>query len=270
VKACAHIVAEADPAGGTRLTTLAGQAPLLLRRTGPRSRRGSAVTVQLVGGAAGPIGGDRLHCRVRVGAGAGVRVESVAASVALPGTGGAQSRLDITVRIDADGSLVWSPQPLIAARGARHRTDSRIDLGAGARLSWREEIVLGRSGEAPGSVAARLRVRRAGRPLLDHDLALGPDHAGSLGPAVTGEHRAVGTVLVVDPAWEGVDGRDRMPGLAQDCVTWSAESGSSGSIAALPLTGPAVLLSAVAADGLVLSRLLDRALVPFRALRRDA
>ena len=151
MKAGARIVAEADPAGTTRLTTLAGQAPLLLRRTGPR---GPTATVQLVGGAAGPIGGDQLALSVEVGAGAAVRVESVAASVALPGTGGGQSRLDIRARIDAGGSLVWSPQPLIAARGARHRTDSRIDLGAGARLSWREEIVLGRSDEEPGSIAA--------------------------------------------------------------------------------------------------------------------
>jgi urease accessory protein len=175
--------------------------------------------------------------------------------------------LDIRARIDAGGSLVWTPQPLIAARGARHRTDSRIDLGAGARLVWREEIVLGRSGEAPGSIAARLRVRLAGRPLIDHDLALGPDHPGSLGPAVTGGHRAVGTVLIVDPAWDGVDGRDRMPGIAENCVAWSAESGS---IAAMPLTGPAILLSAAAADGLVLSRLLDRGFAPFQARRRDA
>jgi urease accessory protein len=267
VKARARIVAEADPAGATRLTTLAGEAPLLLRRTGPR---GPMATVQLVGGAAGPIGGDRLDYLVEVGAGAGVRVESVAASVALPGTDGGQSRLEIRARIDTGGSLAWSPQPLIAARGARHRTDSRIDLGADARLSWREEIVLGRSGEAPGSIAARLRVRRAGRPLLDHDVALGPDHPGSPGPAVTGGHRAVGTVLIVDPAWEGVDGRSRLPDIAEDCFAWSA---GSGSIAAMPLTGPAVLLSAVAADGLILSRLLDRALVRFQAfepLRRDA
>lgn len=264
MRAGAHIVAEAGPAGATRLTTLAGQAPLLVRRTGPR---GPTATVQLVGGAAGPIGGDRLSSVVEVGTGAAVRVESVAASVALPGAGGGQSRLDIRARIESGGSLVWSPQPLIAVRGARHRTDSRIDLEAGARLSWREEIVLGRSQEESGSIAARLRVRRAGRTLLDHDLALGPDQPGSGGPAVTGGHRAVGTVLIVDPGWEGVPAHERMPGVAEDCAAWSAESGS---IAAMPLTGPAVLLSAVAADGLILSRLLDRAAARFQDLRRDA
>lgn len=264
MKAGAHIIAEAGPAGTTRLTTLAGQAPLLVRRTGPR---GPTATVQLVGGAAGPIGGDRLSSVVEVGAGAGLRIESVAASVALPGAGGGQSRWDVRARIESGGSLVWSPQPLIAARGARHRTDSRIELDAGARLSWREEIVLGRSDEEPGSIGARLRVRRAGRHLLDHDLALGPDQPGSGGPAVTGGHRAVGTVLIVDPGWEGVPGHERMPEVAENCVAWSA---GSGSIAAMPLTGPAVVLSAVAADGLTLSRLLDRAVSSCRAMRRDA
>jgi urease accessory protein len=144
---------------------------------------------------------------------------------------------------------------LIAARGARHRAVTRIDLAPSARLVWREEIVLGRCGETPGSVATRLRVLRSGRPLLDHDLAVGPDHPGSLGPAVTGAHRALGGVLIVDPAWADTDGRDRITGVRP-------EDGDLGaaSIAALPLTGPAVLLAAVAEDGLALGRLLDRVL----------
>lgn len=248
MRAAARIVAEADGRGGTRLTELSGQAPLLVRRTGTR---GPTAVVHLVGGAAGPIGGDEVSCTVAVGAGAGLRVRSSAAAVALPGSLGGESRMDVAVRIAEGGSLDWRPEPLIAAHGARHRALARIDLAPSARLLWREEIILGRWGEAPGSVATRLRVLRSGHPLLDHDLALGPDHPGSSGPAVTDGHRAVGGVLIVDPAWEGVE--DRAPGAGQVCADFG-----SGSAAVLPLTGPAVLVAAVAEDGLALGRLLDR------------
>lgn len=264
MRACARIVAEADARGTSRLTTLAGQAPLLLRRTGPP---GATATVHLVGGAAGPIGGDRLDYVVDVGAGARVEVESSASSVVLPGPDGAESRLDIRARIRDGGSLLWRPQPQIAACAARHRTESRVEVAEDASLVWREEIVLGRSGETPGSIAARLRVRRGGRPLIDHQVALGPDHAGSLGPAVTGGHRAVGSVLIVDPAWDGVGGTERLAAVAEACADWSDGSGWA---AAMPLTGPAVLLSAAARDGMVLGRLLDRAYTAISGLSRNA
>ena len=58
VRAEARLVAEADGRGGTGLSTLYGEPPLLPRRT---SRHGGAVEVYLVGGAAGPLGGDDLR-----------------------------------------------------------------------------------------------------------------------------------------------------------------------------------------------------------------
>lgn len=270
MKACARLVAEAGPGGATRLTTLAGQAPLLLRRTGAgepiEAGPGRYVLppgqahVHLVGGAAGPLGGDELSYRLDLGPGARVRVGAVAASIALPGPPGLESGLDIRAVVGEGGELCWAPQPLIVARGARHRTHTLIDLAAGARLVWRDEIQLGRRDEDPGSVSTRLRVRRAGRPLFDHELALGPRYPGSLGPAVTGGHRASGMLLIVDPAWAGVAGPARLPLAALD-VGPSPSQGVAGSVAVMPLSGPAVLVSAVAADGLILRRLLDAAAV---------
>ena len=162
MRATARVVAEADGRGGTRLSTLAGQAPLLLRRTGARD--GAPASVHLVGGAAGPLGGDELACSVDVRAGAVLRMDSAAASVALPGPAGGESRLDVAARIDAGGVLHWAPQPLIAARGARHRATARVELAAAARLLWREEFVLGRFGEPadrspPGSGSCAAGVR---------------------------------------------------------------------------------------------------------------
>ena len=273
MKASARVVAEARRGGGTRLTALAGQAPLLLRQTDPAwehrhgpgaagladaagtarvAEEAGAALVHLVGGAAGPLGDDDLRYSVDVGPGARLRVRSIAASLALPGPRGRESSLEITARVEAGAALFWSPQPLIAARGARHRATARVDLAEDARLVWREETVLGRHGEEPGSIATRLRVKRAGRVLLDQTLAVGPAYPGSLGAAVTGADRAVGTIVIVDPAWAQVDPADRLDVAPRDSP--------QGAIAVLPLSGPAVVVSALAPDSLTLCRLLD--LVP--------
>jgi urease accessory protein len=109
---------------------------------------------------------------------------------------------------------------------------STVELAETARLVWREELVLGRSGEAPGRVRTGLRVRRAGRALLSQDLAAGPDADGWAGAAVFGGNRTVGSVLVVDPRWTPTppDARTVVDG------------------ALMPLTGPAMLATAVAPD----------------------
>ncbi len=245
------------------MIVLAGQAPLLLRQTDtheepsteahqrPSPSRPAAALVHLVGGAAGPLGGDELDYDVELGPGARVDVRSVAASIALPGLGETESTLDIAVRVADRASLSWSPEPLIVARGARHRTTARIELAASSRLLWREETVLGRHGEAPGSVTTRLRVRRNGKALLDHTLAAGPHYPGSLGAAVTSGDGAIGTILIVDPAWERVPPADRL--------TVATRDDRDGAVTVMPLPGPAVLVSALAPDGLSLRKLLDSA-----------
>ena len=251
MKASARLVAEARPDGTTRLTTLVGQAPLLLRQTRP-DEDSAAAQVHLVGGAAGPIGGDELRLSLHLGPGARLRVRSVAASIALPGPQPCESTLDISVRIEAGASLTWHPEPLIAAQGARHRTTVRVEMAEDARLTWHEQTLLGRHGEQPGSAATRLRVRRADRPLLDHTLAVGPDHPGSLGPAVTGNARANATILIVDPTWTRTPPADRR--------TLAPRDDAHGAIAVLPLEAPAVLISALAPDGLALASLLAQPL----------
>jgi urease accessory protein len=281
VRASARIVARRQPDGTTRLTTLAGEAPLLLRRTtrrddgsgasagagfagalGPdllNGHRGDGAIpvpaqVCLAGGSAGPLGGDALRCSVDLGPGARLEVHGVAASIALPGPNGRESSLEIHARVGEGGALRWSPQPLIAARGARHRTFAKVELAADARLVWRDELILGRDGEEPGSVSTRLRVMRAGRVLLDREVAMGPRHPGSLGPAGSGGHRALGTVLIVDPAWE----QEPPAPSAFDGI--AAQDDPGVAVTTMRLSGPAVLISAAASDGAALSRLLDRAL----------
>jgi urease accessory protein len=233
VRAAASIVATAGPDGVTRLPVLASQVPLVLRRT-PDS-------VYLVGGAAGPIGGDCLDLRITVGAGAFVRVRTAAAAVALPGLDGLESVLRVSVTVEEGGRLEYLPEPVVVSAGARHATVVSAALAAGAALVLRDEVLLGRHGEAGGTARSVLRVSYAGRPLLRQSLAVSGTDPADLGPSVLAGHRAVGTLLRVNDA-EGAEI------LAQ--ATLDA--------AVMPLAGPGVLVTALADDAVTLRRRLTR------------
>jgi urease accessory protein len=178
------------------LTTVHGEPPLLLRRTGTASD--GAVVVHLVGGAAGPLAGDRLTLSVEVGAGARVEVRSVAATIALPGRTDDWSTLMVTARVHEGATLRWLPEPLIAAKGCRHISRAEIELAETAQLMWRDELVCGRHDERPGDLRSELHVRYAGRPLLAHDLAVGPEAKGWAGPAVLGPAKSTSSLLTVN------------------------------------------------------------------------
>jgi len=222
MRAVARIVAEANGCGGTRLTVLRGESPLLPRRTGGRD--GAGVTVHLVGGAAGPLRGDDLRVEVTVGAGARLTVRSVAAQLALPGRAGLPaSRLDI--RAEVAGTLRWLPEPLIAAAGCDHVTSTRVDVAEGGALLWREDLVCGRHAEPTGAVRLSTTIRYAGSTVYRHDLAVAPDARSA---AVLGEFRALGTLIAV-------------PGLPGGFAP-------SDRAAIMPLAGPGVLATAVGED----------------------
>ncbi|MFB7500450.1 urease accessory protein UreD [Streptomyces sp. NPDC056161] len=243
VRAAARIVARPDGRGGTALPVLSGEGPLAPRRT---RASGARARVVLVGAMGGPLGGDRFSVETLVAAGARLHVGSAAATIALPGQAKGEARYDVRLTVAAGGELRWLPEPLICAAGSELSVTTRVDLDAGARLVLREEQVLGRVGEEPGRLGSRLTVRIAGRAVLDQELACGAGAAGGWdGPAVLGGHRAVGQLVLVRP--EFTDRRPVARMLGRDA-------------AITPLAGPAVLVSAVAADGLRLRRTLDEAL----------
>ncbi|MET9889643.1 urease accessory protein UreD [Streptomyces sp. NPDC006465] len=243
VRATARIEARDDGRGGTSLPVLDGEGPLALRRV--RSS-GPEATVMLVGAMSGPLGGDHLTVEARVGPGARLRVGSAAATIALPGQAKGEARYDVRLDVADGGELVWLPEQLISAGGSELSVSSCVDLGLGARLVFREEQVLGRVGEEPGRLTSRLTVRRDGRALLDQELACGPGAPGGWdGPAVLAGHRAIGQLVLVRPEFE-----KEMPSARL-----------LGEYAALtPLAGPAVLVTALAPDALLLRRVLDGAL----------
>ncbi|MER5477648.1 urease accessory protein UreD [Streptomyces sp. NPDC002734] len=242
VRAHARIAARPDGRGGTALPVLAGDGPLALRRT---RGTGDEARVTVVGAMSGPLGGDRFLLEAEVAKGARLRVGSAAATLALPGQGEDRARYETRLRVGAGGSLRWEPEPLIAVRGSDLRVLTRAEVATGGRLVFREELVLGRHGEPPGTLASRLTLRVGGRLLLDQDLACGPGAPGGWdGPAVLGGHRAVGQVLLVAPEFASRAPEPRLFGETAALV---------------PLAGPAALITAVAPDALTLRRLLDEA-----------
>lgn len=245
VRATARITAVRDARGVTTLPVLESDGPLAPRRT--RAVLPGAARVTVVGAMSAPLGGDRLAIQVRAGQGTRLTVDSAAATVALPGPGSeaAAAHYAITLKAEEGAELHWLPEQLISAHGSELHMTTVVELAPTARLVLREEQILGRHGEATGSLLSRLTVHRAGRPLLDQQLAYGPGAPGGWdGPAVLGGHRAAGQLLVVDPAFE-----DRGP-----------DTRLLGATAVLTrLAGPAVLVSVLAADARELRTLLDRA-----------
>jgi urease accessory protein len=270
VKARAELVAEAGPGGAVRLPVLRSQAPLILRRT--------ADAVYLASGAAGPLGGDTLELRIEVRAGVTLRLRTVAAAVALPGRYGQESRLTITATVGAGARLEYLPEPIVAADGARHRTDVSVRLAADAGLVLRDEVLLGRHGERGGACRTRLAVDRDSalgwRPLLRHELNISGTDPASLGPAVLAGHRAAGTLFTVDPGESGVPAEtDGVIALYKSDEAAGAGGTAEGTgaddkviaepwVAVMPLAGPAMLVTALAHDTRTLRRRLESGRAP--------
>ncbi|MEI7032110.1 urease accessory protein UreD [Streptomyces pratensis] len=245
VRATARIAAAAR--GRTTIVpVLDGDGPFELRRL--RSE-GAEARVCVVGAMSAPLGGDRLRIEAEARSGAVLHITSAAATLALKGPSGEPATYDVALSVGEHAKLYWSPKPLICAAGSDLRQSWTVDVAPTARLALREELVLGRTGEPPGHVATRLVVRRGGRVLLDQEARYGPGAPGWDGPAVLGAHRATGQLLLVDPAFEEHPPAARLIGSPSE----------SGQAILTPLAGPGVLVTAVAADGLCLRRLLDTA-----------
>ncbi|ROO83706.1 urease accessory protein [Actinocorallia herbida] len=218
----AAVTAELGPHGRTRLTRLRSDGPIALRET-PDG-------VYLVGAAAGPLGGDRLRLDIEVGAGASLRIRSVATAMALPGDGESVYTIDAKV----DGHLDFAPEPTVAVRGCLHRAVTNVELGPAATLRWLEELVLGRHNEEPGVHTSRIDITRAGRPVLRHELRA---DTTSRSRAILGASRAVGSLIRTEGAASHTE-----PGLA-----------------VLPLASGGTLANAHAPDSATLRRLLRTA-----------
>ncbi|WP_248961058.1 urease accessory protein UreD [Sphaerisporangium perillae] len=224
--------------GRTVLGTLRSDPPLTLRQTGHG-------TVHLVSTAAGPLGGDRLELAVDVAPHTTLEIASVASTLVLPGNG--ESLTVVEARVGAGATLRYAPEPTVLAAGCAHRMVVRLVLEEGASVSWREEIVFGRYGERPGTCHSRFDATIGGVPLLRQEFVVG-DPAVDGSPAVYGDARCVGSVLLAGPAFgHPGPGNGGRPGNPRGHASVIAEG-----CAVLPLAGPGTLVSALAPDAATL------------------
>lgn len=214
-----------DAAGRSRAVDLRCEVPQLLRLTEGAPAHPGALQVHLVGGAAGPLGGDRWDFDLSLAAGAQVRLRSVAASLAQPDPHGRPSQARVRVRLDQGAVLDAWPEPIVSVRGSHHTLDVALDVAADAGVRWVDEVVLGRHGEPSGTVVIRQRLEHDGRVVVAQELQLGGDRdGGSYGRH--GPYRVVATAV---GRFDGASAVEVQPqGRAVRCAvgdgwaTWSA------------------------------------------------
>lgn len=238
--AAAGLVAQLDAHGVTRPASIRSEAPLLLRA---RTSKAGPLDVFMVGGAAGPLGGDCLSLALRIGDGASVVLRSVAAMLAQPSPRGGASLLSTTADVESGAHVDWWPEPLISVRGSDHTSATIVRCAADAHVRWVDEIVLGRTDEPNGRLTIRQRFEVDDQPVLHHDVLFDPTES-PLGRH--GQFRVIVTAVSIGHASEQAstivtnDVRATRTPLAETATAWIALAHdlttARATIAALGLT----------------------------------
>ncbi|GAA5166402.1 hypothetical protein GCM10023321_57470 [Pseudonocardia eucalypti] len=233
-------LAELDVEPGQRIRWRT-RPPVVVRRTGP-------ARVHLVQAAGGPLGGDELELRLRLAEGTELTVGSAGATVAQPSRSddAGPARWTVTAELAEGARLRWWPEPTVVCDRARLHTEFRLAVAEGAAALVREEVRLGRYGQAGGAYRGALTADHAGAPLLRHTTVLDGADPALTGPGGTSGARHVVTVLgvgaVTGPAGDTPASGER-PGLRWACHR---------------LAGPGWLLVGIGADGAALAEVAYR------------
>jgi urease accessory protein len=190
-------LAVAAARGATGRTRVDEAGSLRVRFLRPTSDELEAVLVNTAGGVAG---GDRFDHDVTVGKGARL-VVSTAAAEKIYRSLGPEATINVRLKVDAAGSLLWLPQETILFDRARLRRDIDVDLAEDAKLIVVEALVFGRTamGETmqEGSLIDRWRIRRGGKLVFAETLTLEGAIAKKLEEkAIAAGGAAVATVLM--------------------------------------------------------------------------
>lgn len=175
-------------AGGTvRVDGVLCSAPVWFRWDG--------TTLWLVGSGASPVGEDHIRVRVDVGPDVSVAVRSVAATVVYAARG-AGTRWDTDIYVADGASVDWRPEPVILTKRACHEATTTVHAAAGADVRLDEVLVLGRAGEATGTLRSTLAVRVDDAPVLvtsiDTSLPAWSGPAGAGGASVLANRLRLG------------------------------------------------------------------------------
>lgn len=170
--------------GRARVTSGGGPFRVVTLAVGPDSAR-----VALVPDRALLLAGDSVTMSITVATGLSLHVVETSGTVAYDMRGGVAS-WSVSAAVGVGGGLVLDSLPWVSASGSRVDRSVSIDLGDAARLLARETLVLGRSGEGPGSLTTRTTITREGRPVMVEEL-----WSAHLAP-----YRIVDSVLAIGPS----------------------------------------------------------------------
>ncbi|MCF4121137.1 urease accessory protein UreD [Antribacter sp. KLBMP9083] len=157
------------------------------------ARDGAHAEVALLASGAMLLGGDHVVVIVRVDPGCALTLTDVGGTVAYDGDGEG-CRWDADIHLGPGAGLAWAGLPFVVAAGADVRRTTTARLGAGAHLSLRETVVLGRSGERGGRIVVRTDVVDDVGPILVEELSVAGEHPV---PGVLGGHSVLDTVTDV-------------------------------------------------------------------------
>lgn len=151
--------------GRTRLTSGGGAFRVITLAVADDAAR-----VALVPDRALLLAGDSVELSITVAAGLTLHVLEASGTVAYDMRGDSASWA-CAASVGPAGGLVLDSLPWVSAEGSRVERRMTVDLADSARLLARETLVLGRSGEGPGSLTAHSSITREGRPLLVEELS---------------------------------------------------------------------------------------------------
>lgn len=204
------------------MAEMRSEAPQILRVT--RSRP-EGLEVHLLGGAAGPLGGDDWRLDLDIAAGTSLALRSVAATLAQPDPRGRASRARVFVCVGDHACLDAWWEPVISVRGSRHHLEVTLEIAPTARVRWVDEIRQGRHGEPGGEIRLTQRVLVDGRVRSMQHLDLGPK-APARGPGGQGDDPLVVTAFANHPGGSAavVDAHRRAVrcDLGEGWATWTA------------------------------------------------
>lgn len=167
----------------------------------PRSPGGCEGT--LINTAGGLTGGDRLRTTLRLEP-ATTAVITTPAAEKIYRSSGEATAVETRLSLGAGARLDWVPQETILFSGARLRRALSADLEGCASLLVAEAVIFGRTamGEEmrAGELCERWRIRRAGTLVFADNTRLAGDIADTLSrPAVGHGARAIATIVLVAP-----------------------------------------------------------------------
>lgn len=115
------------------------------------------------------LAGDSVGMSITVADCLALHVQETSGTVAYDMRGDSASWV-CWASVGVEAGLVLDSLPWVSAQGSRVDRSLTVHLAEKATLLARETLVLGRSGEGPGSLVARTSVSREGRPVLVEEL----------------------------------------------------------------------------------------------------